>query len=169
MTTYRIIEGKSHMVVRARSSIHDSETVWKKVTGTVHADSANLAQSGATASFTVDMRDFDAGDWLKNRKLKKDLDADSHPHATFELTGLEEVQQASDGSFEARALGTLSWRGRSVDVVAKGTGTLDDSHVEVKATFELDVTKLGVKPPRVLMFKVEDVVEVTVTLHGIVS
>jgi hypothetical protein len=56
-----------------------------------------------------------------------------------------------------------------VDIVAKGTGTLDDSRIEAKATFDLDVTKLGIKAPRVLMFKMEDVVEVAVVLCGAAS
>ena len=71
---YRVSTGK--LVVQARSRVHDTTTTWDKVTGDVDAD-ANAIE-GARATFTVDMTSFDAGDWLKNRKLRKDFDMEAH-------------------------------------------------------------------------------------------
>jgi hypothetical protein len=62
---YRVEAGK--LTVKARSKIHDTTTVWSKITGNVDADADTLATKGATAVFSVDMTSFDAGDWLKNR------------------------------------------------------------------------------------------------------
>ena len=80
------VGGGSKVTVRARSRIHDTTTVWDRVAGEVEASAETLASDGATARFTVDMSKFDAGDWLKNRKLRKDFEMDAHPQATFELT-----------------------------------------------------------------------------------
>jgi polyisoprenoid-binding protein YceI len=165
--TYVIEPGRSTVVVRAKSSIHDTDSVWPKLAGTVDADAGTLAASGATARLTVDMTDFDAGDFLKNRKLRKDLDVKSHPQATFELARLVDVVELGDAKFEAVAEGTLRWRGRDVAVRARGSGTVTDAAIDANATFELDVRELGVKPPRFLMFKVEDIVDVAVTLRAI--
>ena len=55
--------------------------MWNKITGEVDADPDTLATAGATARFAVDMTTFDAGDWLKNRKLRKDFDLDAPPDA----------------------------------------------------------------------------------------
>lgn len=160
---YAISGGK--LQVKARSTVHDTTTVWDKITGSVDASPESI--EAATATFTVDMTKFDAGDFMKNRKLRKDFDMDGHPTATFTLTRVSDVVR--DGSkFTARAEGNLRWRGKDVGLALAGQGTLDDAHVEAKATFELDIRKLGLSAPRFFMFKMEDEVTVEVTLRGAV-
>ena len=160
------VVGAGKLTVKARSSVHDTTTVWDKITGTVDADANAIEQAKAT--FSVDMTKFDAGDFLKNRKLRKDFEMDSHPTATFTLTRVSDVVR--DGSkFTAKAEGTLAWRGKSVVLTLSGQGTLDDKHVEAKGTFELDIRKLGLSAPRFFMFKMEDEVTVEVTVRGAVN
>jgi polyisoprenoid-binding protein YceI len=160
---YRVTSGT--LTVQARSRVHDTTTVWNRITGEIVADPDTLATAGATARFEVDMTAFDAGDFLKNRKLRKDLDLASHPTASFALERLTDV--ARDGSsFTARAEGVLTWRGRKVGLVLVGRGKLDEMEVSASATFELDIRTLGISAPRFLMFKVEDEVTVAVTIRG---
>jgi polyisoprenoid-binding protein YceI len=160
---YRVSSGK--LTVQARSKLHDTTTVWDKVTGEVEADADTLATAGASATFHVDMTSFDAGDWLKNRKLKKDFDMEAHPKATFELRKVSDVVR--DGAkFTATAEGVLRWRGKEVVLTLAGRGTLDPMRVEASATFELDIKKLGLSAPRFLMIKMEDEVTVHVTVNG---
>lgn len=163
---YRITAGT--LTVRARSRIHDTTTVWTKITGEVVADPDTLATASATGRFEVDMTAFDAGDFLKNRKLRKDFDLESHPTASFELQRVTGVVR--DGShFTATAEGVLGWRGRKLGLVLAGQGTLDDMGVSASASFELDIRELGLSAPRFLMFKVEDEVTVEVTIRGSVA
>lgn len=164
MTTYRVDSTNSRIVVKARSSIHDTSTTWKHIEGVVEADPAALEDASAT--FSVDMSAFDAGDWLKNRKLKKDLDVAGHPTATFELTGLRDLSRNQDGSFQATADGILRWRGRQVSLSVSGRGKIDASAIDATGAFDLDIRQLGVEPPRFLMFKVENEVTVEVTLRA---
>ncbi|MBA3454147.1 MAG: YceI family protein [Deltaproteobacteria bacterium] len=160
---YRVSSGK--LTVQARSRLHDTTTVWDKVSGDVEAD-ANAIEA-ASATFTVDMTSFDAGDWLKNRKLKKDFDMDAHPKAIFELRGVKDVVR--DGAkFTATADGVLRWRGKEVVLTLAGRGTLDDVRVEASAKFDLDIRKLGLSAPRFLMIKMEDEVTIEVTVTGAV-
>jgi polyisoprenoid-binding protein YceI len=158
---YAVATGK--LTVKARSSLHDTTTVWESIRGDIDAD-ADAIES-ATATFSVDMTKFDAGDWLKNRKLRKDFDMESYPTATFTLERVSEVVR--DGAkFSAKAEGVLRWRGKEVVLVLAGQGTLDPQRVEAKATFELDIKKLGLSPPKFLVFKMEDEVTVEVTVRG---
>jgi polyisoprenoid-binding protein YceI len=114
------------------------------------------------------MTKFDAGDFLKNRKLRKDFAMDDHPAATFTLQRVSDVQR--DGAkFTAKAEGTLRWRGKDVPLVLSGQGTLDDRQVEARATFELDIKKLGLSAPRFFVFKMEDEVTVEVSVRGTVN
>jgi polyisoprenoid-binding protein YceI len=161
---YKVDSGT--LTVKARSRVHDTTTVWSKVTGDVDADPDTLATAGATATFRVDMTAFDAGDWLKNRKLRKDFDLDAHPTATFALKSVRDVVR--DGaSFTAIAEGVLGWRGKEVVVELRGQGKLDTC-IEATATFELDIKRLGLAAPRFLMFKVEDEVAIDVRIRGTV-
>lgn len=164
MPRYAVAAG-SQLVVKARSSIHDTKTVWSKITGEVTADRATLATDGAQATFEVDMTAFDAGDFLKNRKLRKDFAMDAHPRATFTLKALRDVK-GDGGRFRATAEGVLAWRGREVPLTIAGEGTLDDGGLAATGKFELDIKVLGLSAPRFLMFKVEDEVAVEVTIRG---
>lgn len=161
---YRVTSGK--LSVKARSRIHDTTTVWDKITGDVEADADTLATAGATASFTVDMTSFDAGDFLKNRKLRKDFDMDAHPKATFTLRAVRDVVREGP-RFKATAEGVLKWRGKEVVVTVQGSGKLDGVSVEARGSFELDIRQLGLAAPRFLMIKMEDEVTIEVSVTGV--
>lgn len=159
---YTVNAGK--LTVKARSRVHDTTTVWDRITGTVEADPDAIEQ--ATATFQVDMRAFDAGDWLKNRKLRKDFAMDDHPTATFTLERVSEVVR--DGAtFTAKAEGVLAWRGKQVPLVLAGQGTLDASRLSAQGSFELDIKRLGLSAPKFFVFKMEDEVTVDVTVTGV--
>jgi polyisoprenoid-binding protein YceI len=158
---YAVSTGK--LTVKARSSVHDTTTVWDKITGDVDADPDAIEQAKAT--FTVDMTSFDAGDWLKNRKLRKDFDMDGNPSATFQLERVSDVKRDGD-RFTAKAEGKLRWRGKEVPLVLSGQGTLSADRVEASAKFELDIKKLGLTAPKFFVFKMEDEVTVEVSVRG---
>ena len=164
MSLYKI-GGRSRVQVKARSKIHDTTTVWDRVAGTVESSPDTLATQGAKARFTVDMTKFDAGDWLKNRKLRSDFEMDAHPEAIYEVRAVRDVVRTGD-SFTAVAEGVLRWRGREVPLTIQGQGTMTATSIDAKGTFDLDIKQLGLKPPRFLMFKMEDEVTVEVTLEG---
>jgi polyisoprenoid-binding protein YceI len=166
MPRYRVDAGT--LVVKARSRIHDTTTTWDKIRGEVVADPDTLATAGATATFRVDMTAFDAGDWLKNRKLRKDFELDAHAEATFELRAVKDVARTGE-RFTATAEGVLRWRGKEVALVIAGQGRLDAAGVEASGTFELDIRRLGLAAPRFLMIKMEDEVTVDVRIAGPVA
>jgi len=136
------------------------------MSGMVEADAETLAEAGATARLEVDMAKFDAGDWLKNRKLKGDMQVDRHPTATFDLERVSDVRRLGDGSIEARAAGTLRWRNREVKIDARGKARMDDRGIDASGEFDLDVRDVDIKPWKFLMLKVEEIVSVKVTLRG---
>jgi hypothetical protein len=182
---YRVTSGT--LTVRARSRIHDTTTVWNRVTGEIIADPDTLAvapvlapvpapvpadaladasPAGTSARFEVDMTAFDAGDFLKNRKLRKDFALEAHPLASFVLTALQDVVRTGP-AFTATAVGTLEWRGKRVELTLSGRGTLDAMAAGASATFELDIRWLGLAAPKFLIFKVEDEVTVEVAIRGV--
>jgi hypothetical protein len=166
---YRVTAGT--LAVQARSRLHDTTTVWNRITGEIIADPDALATAGPgeiAARFEVDMTAFDAGDFLKNRKLRKDFDLAGHPTASFALDRLTGVVREGP-NFTATAEGVLTWRGRKLGLALMGRGTLDDMGVSASATFELDIRTLGLSAPRFLLFKIEDEVVATVTIQGVAA
>jgi hypothetical protein len=164
--TYTIVPGRTRIEVTARSSVHDTTTVWTVMTGTIEVDPQDPG-AGATAVLTVDMREFDAGDRLKNWKVRGDLEPDKYPEAVFTLRDLREVRAAAgDGRWQAQAPGTIRWRGREAAITAVGAATLGPSAVSAECSFDLDVRTVGVKPPKILMLKVEEIVTVKVRLEA---
>jgi hypothetical protein len=163
------IGGGSRVQVKARSKIHDTTTAWDHVAGTVEASPDTLATAGAKARFAVDMTKFDAGDWLKNRKLRSDFEMDAHPEAIYEVRAIRDVVRSPGSNrFTAVADGVLRWRGREVALTIQGEGTMTDTSIDAVGTFDLDIKQLGLKAPRFLMIKMEDEVSVEVTLRGAV-
>jgi polyisoprenoid-binding protein YceI len=157
------VSGASRLTVRARSSLHDTVTIWDRIEGTVDTDPEQIETSGARASCRVDMTHFDAGDFIRNRKLRKDFEMDAHPTARFELTGLRDLVR--DGNhLQAKADGVLHWRGRELKLIVAGAGTLTTDALDVTGRFDLDIRELGMKAPRFLMFKMSDEVTVEVKL-----
>jgi polyisoprenoid-binding protein YceI len=166
---YIVDSSRTEMLVQARSRIHDTTSKWDRIAGTVEADPETLAEAGARASFTVEMAAFDAGDWLKNKKLKSEIDAKKYPTATFELIGLRDVVKRDDGTFAATARGLLRYRGRELDVEIAGNGTMDETGIDARGTFDIDLRDFGMKPPRFLMFKMEPELTIEIFLRAAVS
>jgi hypothetical protein len=164
MPKYTIDSKTSKLLVTARSSVHNTEIVWQGISGTIDGTAGDDV-SNMKADVAVDMTTADAGDWLKNRKMRKDMQFDKHGSATFELGGIDEITQ--DGErMTAIIHGTLHWRGKSVEVIAKGEGTLGETELVATGSFDIDMTKLGITPPKVLMIKVEDVVNCRIEVRA---
>jgi polyisoprenoid-binding protein YceI len=161
MPRYTIDSQASTLVVTARSSVHNTDTSWRGISGTIDADLESLEEIAAEVA--VDMKTADAGDWLKNRKLRKDMDFDKHPEATMTIERLEDLQREGT-EVSATVHGTLKWRNREIAVVMSGSGSLGESELRAQGNFDIDVTQLGIKPPKVLMIKVDDVVSCKVSV-----
>jgi hypothetical protein len=163
MPRFVVNGAESTVVVEARSNVHNTTARWSRVGGWVETSAEELLLGKTRAQITVDMRAFDAGDFLKNRKLKKDLAVERYPEASFELSDVLDVR-GGDDAFVAAVTGRLSWRDRGVDIRGTGDAILRGDDLSASVGFDLDMRTLGVTPPRILMLKVEDVVTVTVNL-----
>jgi polyisoprenoid-binding protein YceI len=152
------------LVVRALSTMHDTATTFDVLVGDVDADEAAL--DAATGTFQVDMASFDAGDWLRNRKLRKDFAMDDHPRATFQLDRVSNVVREGD-DFVATAEGVLRWRGKEVRLVLDGRGSFDGDAFAATGRFDLDIRTLGLRAPSFLMIKMSDEVAGVVTIRGV--
>lgn len=159
----RYVVSTGRVAVTARSSVHDTTTIWSVVSGTIDFDTAHPER--AAADVRVDMRVFDAGDRLRTWKIRADLELEKYPTARFRLDRLEQLARQGD-EVSADAHGSLDWRERTASIRARGSATVAAQHIRARASFELDMRNLGVKAPRILMFRMNDVVEVEVEISA---
>ncbi len=159
----RYVLSTGRVSVTARSAVHDTTAIWPAVSGTIDFDQAHPEK--AAAEVRVDMRVFDAGDALKNWKMRSHLEPEKHPFASFRLHTLEGMARDGD-EVSAEARGAMDWRGRTSEIRARGSASVDAQRLRAEARFVLDLRALGIAAPRVLMFRIEDVVEVHVELSA---
>lgn len=163
MSSFIIDEKQSELVVMARSKVHDTKLVWTGITGSIDATPGHLLAT--KSDVRVDMTTGDAGDWIKNRKLRKELNFNENPSASFALGSISDLEQDGD-KVSATLAGKLSWRGETINVSVQTQGTLTESELSVSGKFDIDMTKLGIKPPKVLMIKIQDIVNCQIAIHA---
>ena len=81
---YRVSSGS--LTVQARSRVHDTTTVWNRITGEITADPDRLADvgpAGTQARFEVDMTAFDAGDFSRTASFARTSTSRDIPRQAF--------------------------------------------------------------------------------------
>ncbi len=156
----------SSLTAHIRSNVHDFQVVWHQLRGDIVVDPSALA-NGAEVSIEVDMNDFDAGDRLRNRKLRSDLELDKNPRAWLDQVTIKEIVQAADGEFEGAIAARLRYRGCESAVVVWGQGKIDAQSISLTCEMSLRMQELGIVAPRFLMFRVADEVRLNAAIQAL--
>ena len=164
---YRVDTGGSRLVARARSPMHEVQIIWNSMRGTVSVDPSNPTK-GVEATVEVDMLQYDAGDWLRNRKIRKDLALPRYPLATMELRKLMNLEAGSTGELHGEMEALLHWRDRTVSLPVRGQGKVSDKSLFAVCTFQLEMGQLGISVPTFLMFRMDELVSLEATVVGTV-
>lgn len=146
----------------AKSSLHDTETLWKTIRGAVTLGEP-LELSSATIAVQMDA--FDAGSWLKNRHLKKNFPFQKYPTADFVLTELSKVSREGE-KISAEGGGQVQWNGKTVPISLRGQGIVNDNTLSVRCQFTVDIRDFGLEAPGILGVKVDDVLECIATIEA---
>ena len=161
---FQVDATKSRVLAIAKSNVHDLNFSMPLIGGslTCHEDNNVLRWAG---EIEVNTSKADAGDFLRNRKLHKELGSREFPKARFTLMALElPKDQAS-----AKVAGTIQWRNTSREVNATVRTSITDTNLQAEAEFEIRATDFDITPPKILMFKVDDTVSVSLTLYAQVT
>jgi hypothetical protein len=162
-TTYTIRHGR--MIARAHATLgHKAEVSFPSLTGTFTVTHEGQMVSGIAGEIQLAFDPMEGGDMLLRREARKALDTSTYPAARLALEGAA----ASPGAL-AKLSGQLSYRGRSVGISPIVDGRFDEHKVEARTRFTLDVRDFGLKPPRLLFLKVDEIVEVEVELFAAAS
>jgi polyisoprenoid-binding protein YceI len=168
MARYRIIPERSHVWVDAKSNVHliHSETDGLEGYVDLEMDSdgrVDLASKPA-AKLSLPVSRLSSGNRLEDRELYKRIDARRFPTIEGVLDQMERT--ADDGSY--RVKGNINFRGvvRShVDLMT--ISVVDQQTVKLEGRSHFDIREFGMEAPRMLMLRVEPVVEVRVAIVAV--
>lgn len=125
---------------------------------------AQLAAAGGHA--VVRVADMRTGIGLRDHHMRNAMEADSFPVIRFDLLGVNEGPSRAD-TLEGNCRGRLTLHGQARDVTAQCSVVIGTGSVEITATFPVDMTQYGIKPPTRFFgaVKVQPVVSITAHLR----
>ena len=133
-----------------------------EVNGTVDVDLAGSQVRGVSAGrVEVPVRSLRSGNPLEDAELQRRVDARRFP------TIVGEVRTATPVDGEAgvfRVDGDLTFHGVTQAITGELRITSDGDRVRIEGEHVFDVREFGIKPPRILMLRVEPDVRVTINL-----
>jgi polyisoprenoid-binding protein YceI len=165
---YVIAPERSHVWIDARSNVHPIHSSTDGLEGFVDLALSPEGEVDLSApmsgklSLTVDR--LSSGNRMEDRELQKRIDARRFPTIAGELDTIEK----SDDDGRYRVSGDITFRGvsRHHEDLMK-IGSVDDQTIQLDGRSSFDIRDYGMEPPRMLMLKVEPVVEVRVEIFAV--
>ena len=108
----------------------------------------------------VPVRSLRSGNPLEDAELQRRVDARRFPTIVGEVRSAT----AADGVRRVRVEGDLTFHGITQPVTGELRLTNDGDRVRIEGEHVFDVRDFGIKPPRILMLRVEPEVRVTIAL-----
>ncbi len=116
--------------------------------------------AGPAGRLSLPVGRLSSGNKLQDRELQKRIDARHHPSIDGVLTG---IGTAADGRYLVS--GELTFRGVARPVRDEMTiEIVDDRTLRLAGRSRFDIRDFGMEPPRILMLKVEPLVDVRVDI-----
>jgi len=168
MARYVIDPARSKVWIEARSNVHPIHSETDGLEGFVQlefrADGAVDQSAGSAGHVRLPVDRLKSGNRLEDRELQKRIDAKAFPDITGELDRLAENE--SDGSYLVS--GDVTFRGvtrRHEDLMT--ITEVDEHTVRLEGESRFDIREFGMQPPKVLMLRVEPVVDIRVEIYAV--
>ena len=157
---FRILPAESHLRITAKSNIHPIHGEAKALEGYVDVvlnDGLPDLSAPASARLEIQVDDIKADNALYENELRRRLDTRRYPCIVAELT---RVEAGDDGEY--RVEGNLTFHGTTRVVKTPMTLRVQD-HKRLEAEWDqkIDIREFNLTAPRILAFKVEPEVEVS--------
>ena len=168
MTRYDIVPDRSTVWIEARSNVHPIQSTTSGLEGFVEldlGDAGNVDLDNAPAGrLSLDVERLKSGNRLEDREMQKRVDAKRYPRIEGVLDSM--VGDGKDGSY--RVSGDVTFRGVSQhheDLM--NISKVDERTIRLAGESRFDIREFGMDPPKVLMLRVEPVVDVRVEIFAV--
>jgi polyisoprenoid-binding protein YceI len=163
-TRYVVSSGESSLTVEARSTLHPVRAIGIGLSGYVaagwNADGslASTPQPAMHVEFPIDQ--ISSGNALQDREMRKLVDATRFPKAAADLRSLELLSPPN----RYKASGDITFVGRKRAYDGELTISGDGESLTVDGDVRLDIRDFGLKPPNLLILKVDPVLSIRLRL-----
>jgi polyisoprenoid-binding protein YceI len=162
MSRFVIQPDRSHLKVRARSSLHPIHGTGP-LNGHVDATVTNGTfdpSAPTTGTVELQIESLRGEDEHFDEEMKRRLDAHRYPTITGTI---KRAQPSGNGDGRYHMIGDLTFHGqtRTVegDIKVRFRG---ERYLQAEGALQLDIRDFGIKPPKVFMLKVHPEIEVNV-------
>jgi hypothetical protein len=162
---YRIVPEQSLVVIDAKSSLHPIHTRTRGLEGALDLDvlgggRVNLrAEPRARLSLAVEK--LSSGNPLEDRELRRRIEAGRYRSIDGELSDL--LETGEETRYVAR--GDVTFRGVTKTYEDEVVITqVDERTLRLEGTHTFDIRDFGMKPPRILMLRVQPDVDVRIEI-----
>ena len=155
---YVLVAG-SIVTATAKATLHDVRATCEDLAGEGVVDPADPV---GTLALEVRVRvgEFKTGSFLQDVAMRRHVDVKAHPQAVFRI-------ESATGMLDDLAIeGSVTYRGVAVAVKARGRMAFSSDAATGEATFDLDLSRFGLQPPKFLVLEVADVVRVEAKLKA---
>jgi polyisoprenoid-binding protein YceI len=160
--TYRIVSDASEVAIHARSTLHAIDGTATDVGGTVDlgtgADGSLRLHGGR---IEVPVGSLRSGNPLEDAELQRRIDARRFPTIVGEVRSATAIDGEA-GAF--RVEGDVTFHGVTNPITGELRVARDGDRVRIEGERVFDVRQFDIKPPRILMLRVEPDVRVTISL-----
>jgi polyisoprenoid-binding protein YceI len=165
---YLIAPERSHVWIDARSNVHPIHSGTDGLEGFVDLvlspDGVVDLSAPMAGKLSLSVDRLKSGNRMEDRELQKRIDARRFPT----IAGVLDAIEKSDDEGTYRVGGDITFRGvsRHHEDLMK-IGSADDLTIQLDGRSSFDIRDYGMEPPRMLMLKVEPVVEVRVEIFAV--
>ncbi|MEI9807783.1 MAG: YceI family protein, partial [Bacteroidota bacterium] len=140
------------------TSVEDIEAINKSVVTLLDTKTGNL-------QFAVLMKGFEFKKALMQEHFNKDyVESDKFPKAEFkgQVTNNSEINYTANGTYTAKAKGTLTIHGETKEVETTGSVTVKDGKVTVSSVFTVLIADYKITVPKLYRDNISKSIKVTV-------
>jgi len=161
---YDVAAADSSLIIEARSTLHAVRAAATGLTGYVVAgwnpDGSLAAAPAPIVHVEFPLDQVRSGNSMQDREMRRLVDAGRFPKASGDLRSVDLV--SPPGRY--RASGEITLVGRTRTYSGEFTMSNDEEMVTVEGELSLDIRDFGLKPPSLLILKVDPVLRVILRL-----
>lgn len=145
------------VVFLSKVPLHDFEGTSKNLVGLINLEENVL-------DFYLDLETLDTGNGKRDKDMKLTLETEDYPFAEFYGTLSSSFDVNNPEPQIATAKGDFKIHGESQEVEIEGTLQMTDEGLLLKASWILNLEDYKIKPPRLLIVKVDENQEIDIEI-----
>ncbi|MEO1022042.1 MAG: YceI family protein [Bacteroidota bacterium] len=115
-----------------------------------------------TVDFYVDLKSLDTGNGKRDKDMRKTLKVDKFQYGEFFGKLVSPFDTTSTDVQPAKVAGIFKIHGKEKEIEVEGTLQKTPEGIQLIAGWMLNLSDYEIKPPKLLMIKVQDVQEITI-------